>query len=109
MINYTWLAERLDAYPEKDGFKDVVFTVCWRVNAVDGEYFSTSFGNQPIALNTSDQFTPYADLTQSQVIDWVKTAMEPPRVAEIENGLANQIAYQKNPPVISPVLPWATA
>lgn len=106
MIEYTWLAERLDAYPEKDGFKDVVFTVCWRVNAVDGQYVSTVNGKQLIGLNPDEPFTPYADLTQPQVIGWVKDAMTPKGVSDLENNLAGMIANQITPPVVSPALPW---
>jgi hypothetical protein len=52
-----------------------------------------------------EAFTPYADLTQDQVLGWVwangvdKDATE----AAVEQ----QIANAKNPPVVSPALPWA--
>jgi len=106
MINYTWLAERLDAYPEKDGFNDVVFVVFWRCNAVDGDHSATLTGKQEIDLDPEGEFTPYEDLQQWQVLGWVKDALTQKGVADVESNLAQQIATQKTPPVVSPALPW---
>lgn len=105
-IEYTWLVEQMEAYPQKDGFSDVVFTVHWRVNAADGQYFSTVYGSQGVTLNPDETFTPYADLTQEQVIAWVKDAMGQGHVASIEDNLAGLIANQITPPVVTPPLPW---
>jgi hypothetical protein len=106
MINYTWIAERLDAYPEKDGFNDVVFVVFWRCNAVDGDKVATLAGKQAVTLDPDGAFTPYADLQQWQVLNWVKDALTPKGVADIENNLAGMIATQIKPPASSPALPW---
>ena len=106
-ITYTWLVEQMQAYPEKDGYQDVVFTVCWRVNANDGNYSATIYGSIGVALDPSAPFTPYADLTQDQVVGWVKDAMGPEQVAANEANLANQIENLINPPVVTPPLPWA--
>lgn len=101
-----WKIEKMDCYPDKEGQQDVVFNVHWRCNGSDGTYNSTSYGTQNIALEDGSPFIPYADLTQEQVIGWVKSAMGAERVAELEAGLAAQIETQKNPPVVSPPLPW---
>jgi hypothetical protein len=106
MINYTWLAERLDAYPEKDGFNDVVFVVFWRCNAVDGDHTATLAGKQSVTLDPDGEFTPYEDLQQWQVLGWVKDALTQKGVADIENNLAGMISQQIKPPEASPALPW---
>jgi hypothetical protein len=103
----TWVVEQMNCYPEKDGETDVVFTVHWRCNGVDGQYSGTSYGSQSVTYEAGAPFTPYADLTQDQVIGWVKEAMGQERVDEIEVNVANQIENQKNPPVVTPPLPWA--
>jgi len=106
-ISYQWIVERLDAYPQKDGFADVVFSVFWRVNAKDSAgHEATIAGVQPISLDDTGDFTPYNRLTPEQVLGWVTTAMGPLGVADVQNYLAKQIANQINPPVASPALPW---
>jgi len=52
-------------------------------------------------------FTPYADLTQEKVIDWLMVGMGTERVAELEAGVANQINEQIVPSVVTPPLPWS--
>lgn len=83
-----------------------MFTVYWRCNGQDGQYFATNYGSQGVTYVAGSPFTPYANLTQDQVIGWVKEAMGQERVDEIEVNVANQIENQKNPPVVSPALPW---
>lgn len=106
-ITYDWRVEQMEAYPEKDGHEDVVFTVHWRVNASEDNYNATTYGSIGVTLDASAPFTPYADLTKAQVIDWVQDAMGAEQVANIEANLTKQIADLKNPPVIRPALPWA--
>jgi len=102
----TWIVEQMDCYPTAEGETDVVFTVHWRVNGVDGEYAGTSYGTQPVTYEAGSSFTPYADLTQDQVIGWVKDAMGPEQVASIEANVEKQVQDAMNPPVVSPPLPW---
>jgi hypothetical protein len=107
-LEIKWVVEQMSCYPEKDGETDVVFTVHWRVNGSDGPYYGTNYGTQGMTYEAGNPFTPYEDLTQDQVIGWVKDAMGEERVVEIESNVAKQIENQKNPPVVSPPLPWAS-
>ena len=52
-------------------------------------------------------FTPYEDLTQDQVVGWTKDALGDEQVAATEANVAAQIETQKNPPVVTPPLPWS--
>ena len=47
-------------------------------------------------LKESSSFTPFADLTESQVIGWVKDILGD-EVAVVEQATANMINSQKNP------------
>lgn len=105
-VEINWVVSQMDCYPEKEGEADVVFNVHWRCNGVDGNYAGTSYGTQNVPLSSDSPFTPYEDLTQDQVIGWVKDAMGPERVAEIEANVEQQIENQRNPPVVTPPLPW---
>lgn len=105
-VTCDWRVDQMEAYPEKDGFSDVVFIVHWRVNANDGSYNATSYGTVNIPLNLSDKFTPYSNLTQNQVLGWVKEALGNDEVVVIESNLAKQIFYMINNPIITIPNPW---
>ena len=108
-VTNTWVVEQMNCYPQADGQTDVVFTVHWRVNATDGTYNATSYGTVGVTYEAGAPYTPFADLTQAQVIGWVQDAMGPEQVASIEASLATNITNQINPPVVTPPLPWAAA
>ena len=106
-VTNTWLIEQMDCYPTADGQTDVVFTIHWRVNATDNTYNATSYGTIGVTYEAGSPYTPYADLTQAQVIGWVQESIGAEQVAKIEASLATNIANQINPPVVSPPLPWS--
>ena len=108
-VTNTWVIEQMSCYPTYESETDVVFNVAWRVNATDETYFATSYGTVGVTYTAGSSFTPYADLTQAQVIGWAQDAMGPEQVASIEAGLATNIANQVNPPVVTPPLPWTSA
>ena len=105
MTTITWQIEWMNTTPTTSNPPEVVLTAGWRCTGVDGEFsgsvYSTCSFPQP-----GDPFTPYADLTQDQVLGWCwangvdKDATEAAVQQQIENA--------KNPPVIQPPLPWAT-
>lgn len=103
---YTWNVQQMDCYPEAEGDTDVVFCVHWTLTGTDGTYFCSVYGSQHVTLDPEAPFTPYADLTQDQVIGWVQAAMGEEQVAACEANVAQQIENQINPPVIRPALPW---
>ncbi len=104
---YAWVIEQLDCYPELDGHTDVVFTAHWRLNGTDGTYNGTVYGSVGLSFQPGEPFTPYADLTQDQVVGWVQAALGPEQVQSLTDNVAAQIAAQVNPPVVTPPLPWA--
>lgn len=108
-VTNTWVVEQMDCYPTYENQTDVVFIVHWRVNATDGTYTATSYGTVGVTYKSGEPYTPYADLTQAQVVGWVQSALGADDVARVEASLAADIAGQVSPSVISPKLPWATA
>lgn len=105
-ITNTWTVVQMDCYPEEDGETDVVFNVHWTLSGTDGTYTGSVYGSQAVTVDAAAPFTPYADLTQDQVIGWVQDAMGPEQVTAYEANVAKQIADQINPPVVTPPLPW---
>jgi hypothetical protein len=105
---YNWTIQAMDCVPQEDGHTDVVVTAHWNVSATDGTYTSSVYGTQSFTYNPETSFTPYADLTQEQVVGWVQEGMGAEGVASLEANLDTQIENQINPPIVTPPLPWAT-
>jgi hypothetical protein len=111
-MNISWIIERLLVRKVEGTYSDVVITADWRCNGTEtigtGDdaktYSGTCYGSASFAP-PSENFTPYEDLTEQQVLDWCfangvdKTA--------IEANVTQQINDQINPPIIAPPLPWS--
>ena len=106
-VTNTWTVVQMNAYPELDGETDVVFTVHWTLIGTDGTYTGSVYGSVGVTVDPDAPFTPYADLTQEQVIGWVQSALGAEQVAAYEANVATQIADQIDPPVVTPPLPWS--
>jgi hypothetical protein len=104
MTTITWNISVLDCLPQSAEGADYVVTAHWQCTGVDGDYSGSVYSTCSFAVVEGTSFTPYANLTQAQVLGWVwangvdKDATE----AAVEG----QIEAQKNPPVVSPPLPW---
>jgi hypothetical protein len=102
-MTINWIIERLLVRKVEGTYSDVVITADWRCNGSQDQYSGTCYGSASFAPPT-ENFTPYPDLTQEQVLGWCyangvdKTA--------IEANVTAQINDQINPPVIAPPLPW---
>ena len=105
----TWNVVQMNEYPEFDGEQDVVFQVHWTLTGTEGEYTGSVYGSVGVSLDAESQFTPYNELTLEQVIGWVQDALGAEQVAAYEANVAQQIADQQNPPVVSLPLPWASS
>ena len=98
---YQWNVVQMDRLTS-DGF---VVTVHYTVNAVDGDYAASTYGTVGYTEQQGEQYIPYAQLTESEVVGWVQDSLGKDTV---EEGLAAQIEAQKNPVQESGV-PWAAA
>jgi|TARA_R100000479_G_scaffold174886_1_gene124401 hypothetical protein len=100
---FTWAVNTLDR-ELSDGY---VSTVHYTVNAADDTYSSGAYGS--VGLERPETLIPYADLTESQVIEWVKTALGgDEKVTEIEAALQKQLDEQRTPTKGSGT-PWVNA
>ena len=98
-----WLIERLLVKPVEGSNTDVVITADWRCNGSQDQYSGTCYGSASFAP-PSENFTPYPNLTQEQVLGWCfSNGVDQ---AAIEANVSLQIQNQINPPIIAPPLPW---
>jgi len=99
---FTWAIANLDR-ETSDGF---VFTAHYTVSAADDAYSSSAYGS--IGFERPENLVPFADLTEEQVIGWVKEALGgDEKVAEIETALQAQIDEQRAPTKASGT-PWSS-
>jgi len=104
MTTITWSVTAMDCYSQEGANTDVVFTVHWTCAGVDGTYNASIYSTCSVPT-PEGTFTPYAQLTQAQVLGWIwangvdQTTTE----AAVEQQIQNQI----NPPVTTPALPWS--
>lgn len=103
---YSWQINEMFAYPEKDGKQNVVFGISYTINGEDDGDTASIQAQIPMPL-PSDNFTPYDQLTEEQVIDWVKGELGDEQVAKLEAQLAQMVSEQKTPSVVVNPLPWA--
>ena len=119
-VTHTWTVASTLQTKTEDGYENVVFSAVWNLSSeetVDETTYSISSANQ-IKFDVSDlsDFTPFADLTESQVVGWAKAAIdanaaegEGVTCAEWEAGHERNISKQKSPPTRNQKAPWATS
>ena len=105
MITYTWSIVGLlvENIPEPE----TVVISSFIINGVD-EHGITGQVSYSVKLNPPDaqNFTPYAEVTETQVIEWTQAALGPDRVISMEQEVADQIAQSYIPTPQPAPLPW---
>jgi len=88
---------------ERNTADDGVIVCHWRANKADGDYTASSYGTVSFTPDpTSPDFTPFADLTEAQVVGWVEAELD---MVSLEANLDAQIESQKNPVTVAGT-PW---
>jgi len=85
---------------------DTVIVCHWTCAGTDGTYNASIYSTCSVPSPTGT-FTPYADLTQSQVLGWVWA--NGVSKEDTEAAVEAQLQAQINPPVVTPALPWSAA
>lgn len=104
----TWSIDKITTVPQVGDHLEVVKEIEWRCTATSGEVTQSTYGKASLTLDESsfEDFTDYGDLTEAQVLNWVKSALGTASVAyqeELAQQRANAIA---NPQTKSSALPW---
>jgi|TARA_R110000824_G_scaffold348161_1_gene534911 hypothetical protein len=110
MATYEWKIISLLAYPEEAGETDVVFQVNWQCYASELKtnpevppYSATSVGSVEVTYEAGDPFTPYNQLTEEQVWQWVNPNIDRPA---LEANLQSMIDAEKTPATVNLPPPW---
>jgi len=96
----TWKIAQLER-ETADGY---VFTAHYTVDANDGTYNAGAYGS--VGFEKPETLVPFADLTEEQVVGWVKAAIGgDDKVAEVEAALQKQLDEQAAPTKATGI-PW---
>jgi hypothetical protein len=105
----TWVIEYMQCKPTEGSYTDVVITAGWRCNGAETAngvaYASTVYGSASFPA-PEGTFTPYANLTQDQVLGWCWADGVDKDSCEV--SVQQAIDVQINPPIVTPPLPWVT-
>ena len=94
----TWTISTLERNTD-----DGVVVAHWRASDADGEHTGSSYGTCGFTPDAdADGYTAYADITEAQVIEWVKADVD---ADAVEASIAAQIADSKAPAITAGV-PW---
>jgi hypothetical protein len=105
MTTFTTTVTQMFTLPQEAGQTDVVVNVNYLVTGVDGAYTADIGFSQQYTIQQGEAFTPYASLTQAQVVGWV----DPQTISNMEACVQGQIDSMITPPVspASQPLPWS--
>lgn len=103
-IAYSWTFPQFDVAPSEDGLSEVVKTIHWRLDAIDGGITAGAYGSAALGQPDPAHFTPYADITEQWAIDQTSPLINLP---EVEAALSGEIAKKKNPPAVPMIPPFA--
>jgi hypothetical protein len=103
MTTFTWSFPQFDVAKAEDGLTDVVKTIHWRYDAVDGDYSAGSYGSVGVGAPNPTDFISFASLTEAWAIAAVSESVDVPAMT---TGLEAQIATAKNPPVVPMTAPF---
>lgn len=103
---YVWKIKSMQTMNQPES--DYVVFVQADLEGIDGNYKASSFVNVALDTTPKDTFTPYNELTEQQVVEWIKEVLTPEGVANLEADVQIKIDALINPPVVpqDTPLPW---
>lgn len=109
MTQFNWAINQLNCRPHVDGLDDIINVIHWTYSATDidetgKEWFASSYGTAGVDQPNPQNFTPYADVTEPQVVSWLEEVLP---VADMQASLLANIELQKHPNEVTLPLPWS--
>jgi hypothetical protein len=107
MITKTWNITGLGVRPTLLGFTNVVSVVNWNFSVTAYDRTSTTFGTVQLS-EPGAEFIDASNLTQDQIIAWVKSSLGNDAVSQLDSRVTNQALNLSMPTISSIPLPWET-
>jgi hypothetical protein len=100
----TWKIESMSVKPQEGSYTDVVVIAAWRCSGSSGEFIASNYGSVSF-VGPGDDFVPYQDLTEDEVLGWVwANGVDKD---EVEANVTRELDMLVNPPIVSLPLPWS--
>lgn len=96
-----WSVNKLEV-TTYEGLTNVVMSVGWSVSDTQ-QGITETFSGVTLVEPPGDNFTPYDQLTEAQVLEWVYKKVSQPGT----EAIVTQRIQEKIAPTIDPPLPWA--
>jgi len=105
VLEYSYKIKALEMAPSLDGLPEVITLVRFVYTGVDTDTgFSGSFqGSIPMPAPNSGSFTPLSELTEAEVIEWVKVTHP---IEHMQEQVIKKINTQIIPKYEPVPLPW---
>jgi hypothetical protein len=91
----------------ESGLEKVAVMSNFSINGTDGQHTGQVSYAVNLLAPDAENFTPYADISEEQALQWTKNALGEDRVAAMENEVAENIAKLAIPVPQPAPLPWA--
>ena len=106
-IEFTTTITGMEAYPVYQEVPLYVFRVYWNYLGADEKFSTAMQGSTDVPASDPQSATPYADLTEEQVMGWVQTYTPSWMWSEYTDKITAWITAQYTPSVVNPPLPWS--
>ena len=99
MSQVSWDIATMERHlPDGDTCPDgAVYTVHWTASLEENGESASCYGSIGLGAPDPQSFTPFADLTKQEVVNWVLAALGADKVVSIEESLYNQVQQKINP------------
>jgi hypothetical protein len=114
MTTFNWTISAVERAVSLDELSDVIQTVHWRYRGTDENGITAeTYGATPIGEPNPQDFTPWDEVTESDVIGWLEAIMsvvpevaegeeaQPTQLEKMQSNIENQIALLITPKTIT--------
>lgn len=106
-IVYTKTINSMQAYKDIDGETNVVFGIMWNLVGEENGLTASCPATTYVPYSAGQPFTPYDQLTQQQVLNWIDQYTPLAQMQQYQNSVNFSLQQQQQQEISS--LPWAPA
>lgn len=99
-ISYTWNCSEVEAYPELDGYNNVIHTVYYMIQGVEDDKHHEIIGQVQLDTSSLDNFVEIENLTSNDITDFVRDTLGLDMVDGLEAEIAKELHKESNSFVI---------
>ncbi len=90
-ILYTWNCSAVEAYPELDGYNNVIHTIYYMIRGMEDGKHHEILGKVDLNTSSLDNFVEIEDLTSNDMTDFVRDTLGLDYVNNLEAEIAKEI------------------